>query len=66
MSSQTPFASECPKCGAERVQTGYARDELTELLDEGADIEAFCISCDEHWQISTEERADLVRALAKK
>jgi hypothetical protein len=60
-----PFPSECPKCGHDRVQTGYARDELEMLLQTGADIEAYCISCDQHWPISTEERADLARALAR-
>ena len=66
MNPPTTFSSECPKCGNERMQTGYARDELAELLREGAEIEGYCVSCDEHWQISTEERADLVRALARK
>lgn len=59
------LSSECPKCGHDRVQTGYARDELEMLLQTGADIEAYCISCDQHWPISTEERADLARALAR-
>jgi hypothetical protein len=66
MSHPTPFSSECPKCGHDRVQTGYAPDELVELLREGSEIEAYCVSCDEHWQISTEERADLVHSLAGK
>jgi hypothetical protein len=47
------------------VLTGYARDELAELLKSGAEIEGYCISCDERWPISTEERADLVRALSR-
>jgi hypothetical protein len=46
------------------VQPGYARDELQQLLDSGADIEAYCSSCDRHWSVSVEERADLARALA--
>ena len=65
MSDQTPFCSECPKCGHERVLTGYARDELAELLKSGAEIEAYCSSCDEHWPISTEERADLAGVLSR-
>ena len=65
MSDQTPFSSECPKCGRDRLLTGYPRDELTELLKSGAEIEAYCVSCDEHWPISTEERADLARALSR-
>ena len=66
MKPQAPFSSECPKCGNERVQPGYSSDELVELLREGSDIEAYCVSCDESWQISTEERADLSRALTRK
>jgi redox-regulated HSP33 family molecular chaperone len=59
------FSSECPNCGHERVLTGYSREELAQLLRSGADIEAYCSSCDEHWPISTEERADIAQALSK-
>jgi hypothetical protein len=65
MSDNTPISSECPSCGQERVQPGYTRDELAELLRTGAEIEAYCISCDEHWNLSTDERADIVRELTK-
>jgi redox-regulated HSP33 family molecular chaperone len=65
MTDQAPFLSECPKCGRDRVLTGYAREELTELLNSGAEIEGHCMSCDERWLISTEERADLARALSR-
>jgi hypothetical protein len=65
MHDSAPFSSECPKCGHERLLTGYARDELAELLRTGAEIEGYCISCDERWSISTEERADLARALSR-
>jgi hypothetical protein len=44
--------------------TGYAPDELSELLELGAEIEGYCGSCDVRWPISTEERADLASALA--
>jgi hypothetical protein len=66
MSDATPFSSECPKCGHDRVQTGYTREELRQLLQSGAEIEAYCMSCDENWPISVEERADLSRAVAKR
>jgi hypothetical protein len=66
MSAPAPFPSECPKCGNDRMQPGYTRDELLELLREGSEIEAHCVSCDEHWHVSTDERADLLRALARK
>jgi hypothetical protein len=45
--------------------TGYAPEELVELLRAGAEIEGYCISCDERWAIPTDERADLARALAQ-
>jgi len=60
-----PLSAECPKCGQERSQEDYERDELTQLLHTGAPIEAYCGSCDEHWELSTEERADLARALGR-
>jgi hypothetical protein len=65
MSSQAPFFSECPRCGHDRALTGYAPDELKELLDSGAEIEAYCSGCDVHWPISTDERADLSRQLSR-
>lgn len=66
MSELTSFSSECPSCGEERLLSGYASDELAELLRIGADIEAYCSHCDRRWPISTEERADLARALSRK
>ena len=46
------------------MQGGYAGDELQQLLDAGAEIEAYCSSCDQSWFVSVEERADLARALS--
>ncbi|HUA90761.1 MAG TPA: hypothetical protein VL994_15075 [Steroidobacteraceae bacterium] len=63
MSQNMPFPSECPHCHAERMQPGYVRDELVQLLKSGAALEAYCSSCDEYWQVSVEELADLARAL---
>ena len=65
MSEHAPFSSECPKCGHERVQTALTAEELRELLADGVDIEAYCISCDAHWLLSTEERADIARGLER-
>jgi hypothetical protein len=45
------------------VLSGYTREELAHLLKAGAEIEAYCGSCDEHWPISVEERADIARGL---
>jgi hypothetical protein len=65
MSAPVPFSAECPHCNQERVQTGYAPEELIQLLRSGAEIEAYCMSCDQQWLISVEERADLARALSR-
>jgi hypothetical protein len=43
----------------------YARDELAELLRTGSDIEVLCVSCDETWMLSTDERADAARSLER-
>jgi hypothetical protein len=64
VSDSALFNWECPRCGQDRVQGGYADDELQQLLAAGAEIEAYCSSCDQRWLISIEERADLARALA--
>lgn len=65
MDQSMPFSSECPHCGHDRIQVSYEREELAELLRSGADIEAYCSSCDERWPISAEERADLARTLSR-
>jgi hypothetical protein len=65
MPDTVPFFAECPNCGNDRVQPGYPRDELQQLLDAGAEIMAYCTNCDEHWAVSTEERVDIARGLSK-
>jgi hypothetical protein len=65
MTDTVPFYAECPSCGTDRVQPGHPRDELRQLLDSGAEIMAYCGNCDEHWSVSTEEKVDIARALAK-
>jgi hypothetical protein len=64
MNAKAPISSECPKCHQERAVM-YTRDELAELLHSGSDIEVACISCDETWPLSTDDRADVVRALER-
>jgi len=65
MSAPGPFAAECPHCNQERLQTAYTSEELVQLLRSGAEIEAYCMSCDRPWLISVEERADLAHALGR-
>jgi hypothetical protein len=64
VSDPAPISSECPNCHQERAVT-YTREELAELLRAGADIEVSCVGCDESWPLSTEERADVARALER-
>lgn len=66
MTLPTTFSCECPKCGHERIQTSYTREELIQLLRSGAEIEVYCASCDAYWAASTEERADLDRSLTRR
>lgn len=63
--SRAPISSECPRCHQERLVT-YTHEELAELLQSGADIEVYCVSCDATWAVSTDERADIARALEHK
>jgi hypothetical protein len=65
MTERAPFSSACPKCGQDRVMAALSIDELEQLLGAGADIEAYCVSCDENWVISTEDRADIARGLER-
>ncbi len=50
------FVSTCPKCGHERLQTGYTRRILLNLLNTGRKIDAYCIVCNVCWPISDSER----------
>ncbi len=61
--TERPITSECPNCGQERLQDGYERAELVQLLRSGAAIPGYCATCDEQWELSVEERADLARSL---
>lgn len=60
------FSSECPNCLNDRLLSGYTSEELAQLLAGGAEIEAYCASCDERWPISVEDRADIARGLSKR
>jgi len=66
MNTLAPFLIECPKCKRDRALRGYSNDELAALLNSGADIEGYCMSCDELWSISTEERAEIAHALSRR
>ncbi|MGC1729099.1 MAG: hypothetical protein WA747_06935 [Steroidobacteraceae bacterium] len=63
VTERAPFSAACPTCGQDRLMAGLTNEELEQLLDAGAEIEAYCVSCDEHWVVATEDRADMARAL---
>lgn len=56
------YPATCPKCGQKRPQESR-REELHRLLAKGSEVPAYCISCDEHWHLSPEERGRLARNL---
>jgi hypothetical protein len=56
------FPSACPKCGRQCPQESRI-EELHLLLARGSEISAYCITCDEHWHLSAEERNRLARNL---
>lgn len=50
------FLSTCPKCGHDRLQCGYTRRVLFNLLNARRKIDAYCIACNVCWEISASER----------
>lgn len=50
------LVSICPKCSRERLQNGYTRRSLFELLKTRRKIDAYCIDCNVGWSISESER----------
>jgi hypothetical protein len=53
---KTAFVSTCPNCGRERLQSGYTRRILFDLLRTRRKIDAYCIDCNVCWSISENER----------
>jgi ribosomal protein L32 len=50
------FLSRCPKCGHRRLQHGYSRGILFDLLNTRRNIDAHCKVCNVCWPISESER----------
>ena len=50
------FVSTCPKCGYERIQHGYTRQTLFNLLNARCKIDGYCIVCNVCWPLSESER----------
>jgi hypothetical protein len=64
MSGTTSFFSKCPKCGSARLQSGYTRGALVQVLETGDPIDAYCVTCDAHWPIAVQERYLVARGIA--
>ena len=64
MDTSIAFVSVCLRCGQEQPQRGYTRSALLNLFNSDYPIEAYCVTCDEFWQISSEERIYIAEALA--
>jgi hypothetical protein len=56
---KTTFVSTCPKCGHERLQHGYTRRILFNLLIRRSNIDAYCVSCNVCWPIPDSDRRAL-------
>ena len=57
------FLSPCPKCKDVRSQGGFGSRTLLRLLIRNQPIEAYCVVCDEFWEIRASERATLAQRL---
>jgi hypothetical protein len=58
-----PFMSMCPACSEPRLQLGYTRWSLLRRLNGDRAIEACCVTCDQFWPVTTEERVALAKEL---
>lgn len=56
------FVSTCPKCRQAQYQRG-PRNTIQRLLTGRHPIEAYCVTCDVFWPITTAERIGIVRDL---
>jgi hypothetical protein len=53
-----PRVSTCPRCGDERAQW-YSDRALYRLLRRDHPVEAYCVLCQEYWQLESHERGTL-------
>jgi hypothetical protein len=54
--ARVPFLSQCPKCKHSQAQW-YNRGALLRLLNGDHPVEGHCVTCDEYWIISADERS---------
>jgi hypothetical protein len=62
-SATTPFMSICPTCSEPRSQVGYSPWGLVRRLNDHRPIEAFCVTCNQFWPITAQERVQLAEEL---
>ena len=62
-SATTPFMSRCPTCSEPRSQVGYSPWGLFRRLNDHRPIEAFCVTCNQFWPITAQERVQLAEEL---
>jgi hypothetical protein len=58
------FVAKCPICRSVQPQDGYTVSDLARLLKGDFPIEAYCESCDEHWDVGIQQRAALREVIA--
>ena len=63
MSDKTPIALLCPSCKIPHQFDTYTAGELWHVLEEGGPIEGFCLTSNESWHASAEDRTSIARAL---
>ena len=59
------FMSTCPTCRDLRAQEGFGKRSVLRLLNRNQPIEAYCVVCDDFWEISANERAELAIRLIR-
>ena len=60
-----PLMSTCPTCRDLRAQEGFGKRSVLRLLNRNLPIEAYCVVCDDFWEISANERAELAARLIR-
>ena len=60
---EVSYMASCPNCRDVRFQQAYTGRSLVRLLIGGHPIEAHCVVCDDTWEISAGERAEIARRL---
>lgn len=63
LGTRIPLVSTCPNCGYSQTQW-YSQLALQIRLRRGHPVEGYCVLCEDFWQLSGHERANLAVRLA--